>query len=144
MSYLPGLRAALIEAAERAAVPADVSAAGVAAADGVAPAAGAARRRVPFGRRVALWVRSSVFHPTPRSAVVNLALIVVSVAVGLTATGVFKRGTTLGSSTPATPGAREGVAIPSTAELLAIRTPDPRAGCHGDCASCVPPAASPV
>ncbi len=116
MSYLPGLRAALLEAAERAAVPAEVA------------AAGPAYEREPFGRRVAAWVRTSVFHPTPRSAMVNLALIVVSVAVGLTATGVFKRGTTLGSSTPPTPGAREGVAIPATAQLLPIRTPDPAGG----------------
>ncbi len=129
MSYLPGLRAALIEAAERAAEPADAAVtAGAAVAAGTAQQQVRFGRQLPFGRRVVMWVRSSVFHPTPRSAVVNLALIVVSVAVGLTATGVFKRGTTLGSSTPATPGAREGVAIPSTAELLAIRTPDPAGG----------------
>jgi hypothetical protein len=136
VSYLPALRASLIDAAERAAGQADVAAAAAAdtAADAI-PARDSRRRAdlegvglTPPGRRLAEWVRSAVLHPTPRGAAVNAALIVASVALGLTASGVFKRGASLGSPTPATPGAREGTAIPASVELLPVRTPDPAGG----------------
>jgi len=113
VSYLPGLRASLVEAAGRAAAEQR------AVAPTVPPSP---------GRRLAGWVDERLLHPTRRTAVVNLALIVASVAIGLTATGVFKRGETLGSVTPSQPNAREGSAIPGGSQLLSIRTPDPAGG----------------
>ncbi len=80
------------------------------------------------GRRLADWANERLLHPTRRTAVVNVALLVASVAIGLTATGVFKRGETLGSVTPSQPNAREGTAIPGSSQLLSIRTPDPAGG----------------
>ena len=55
-------------------------------------------------------------------------MLVASVALGLTASGVFQRGATLGSVTPAEPTAREGSAIPGHSQVLPIRTPDPAGG----------------
>jgi hypothetical protein len=120
VSYLPGLRAALVEAAETAAAQAHASP----AVDTGAPRA----PRPSAGRRVRGWPGAHLLHPTRRTAAINLALVVASVALGLTASGVFKRGVTLGSLTPTRPGAAEGVAIPASSQLLAIRTPDPAGG----------------
>ena len=114
MTYLPGLRASLLEAAARAAAAEQ--------ADAVPAAPPSA------GRRLADWANERLLHPTRRTAVVNLALLVASVAIGLTATGVFKRGETLGSVTPSQPNAREGTALPGSSQLLSIRTPDPAGG----------------
>ncbi len=117
MSYLPGLRAALIEAAESTAASAEA-----------ASAAPAPASRPAAARRAVGWLRNTLFHPSRRTAAVNLGVLVASVALGLTASGVFQRGATLGSVTPAEPTAREGSALPGHSEVLPIRTADPGGG----------------
>jgi hypothetical protein len=104
MSYLPELRQALVEAAGRQASSLERHA-------GMAPNA----RR---GWRLGRWRRLAL----------NLALGLVGTTVGLSAAGVFKRGTQVGPEVTPSPSAFEGVAIPDTVRLLALRADDPGGG----------------
>jgi hypothetical protein len=105
MSYLPELRSALVHAAHerRAAAKAHPSRGG---------AAGDAWRR---SRRL-------------RVVLANVALGLVITTTGLTAAGVFKRGTPVGPPVPPSPSAGTGVAISSSVRLLGLRVPDPGGG----------------
>ncbi len=108
MSYLPELRAQLIDAArgENAHRPQAASAA-VSSRAADRPRRGAVRWR---------WLA------------VNLAVGLAGTALGLSAAGVFERGTPLGPETRPTPDANDGVAIPGTLKLLPLRASDPGGG----------------
>jgi hypothetical protein len=58
----------------------------------------------------------------------NLALGLAGTTLGLSAAGVFKRGTPVGPEVPPSPSAFEGVAIPHTVKLLPLRAADPGGG----------------
>jgi hypothetical protein len=105
MSYLPALKAALVEAASR---------------EGVQPA----RAR----RSAAAIAIDSLRSRRWQSIVLNLALGLAVTAFGLSAAGVFERGTPVGPEVPPSPTANEGVAIPGTVRLLALRAADPAGG----------------
>ena len=119
MSYLPGLRAALMQAAETTAAAASAEA---------APSTPATPSRPAPGRRAAGWLRDTLFHPSRRTAAVNLGVLVASVALGLTACGVFHGEQRSALSLPPSPPPREGSAIPGHSQVLPIRTPDPAGG----------------
>jgi len=59
---------------------------------------------------------------------INLALGLAGTVGGLSAAGIFDRGTPLGPSIAPAPHTAEGVAVPGSARLLPLRTPDPGGG----------------
>lgn len=104
MNYLPQLRASLVEAAGR---------------HSDAPASRAAKTpSAPSGWRSRKWRRLAL----------NLALGLAGTTLGLSAAGVFKRGTPVGPEVPPSPNAFEGVAIADTIKLLPLRVADPGGG----------------
>jgi len=105
MSYLPALRASLVQAAEREGA--------------VRPGE---RRAVPAIAIASLRSRRA------RSVALNLALGLAATAVGLGAAGVFERGTPVGPEVRPSPTTNEGVAIPGTVKLLPLRVADPAGG----------------
>ncbi len=113
MSYLPELRGSLVDAAHRQCEIAE-------------PAPHRERSTQPAGQRSA-----NTFRWRPRgwrAVLLNVALSLVLAATGLTAAGVFQRGTPVGPEVPPSPTADEGVAIPSSVKLLPLRVPDPAGG----------------
>jgi hypothetical protein len=105
MRYLPELRSSLVDAAHRQ--------------HETAEHAPRRERSVSMARwRPRGW----------RAALLNVALSLVLAATGLTAAGVFRRGTPVGPEVPQSPDAGEGVAIPSSVKLLPLRAPDPAGG----------------
>jgi hypothetical protein len=59
---------------------------------------------------------------------VNLAIGLAGTTLGLSAAGVFERGSSVGPEVPPSPTANEGVAIPGTVKLLGLRAADPAGG----------------
>ncbi len=134
MSYLPQLRGELVRAAagrpEFAAAVANRSEVGVVAgATPNPPEVGVvARAALPRGWR-ALRVRwLGARGPRLRWVAINLAIGLAGTVGGLSAAGVFDRGTPLGPSVAPAPHTAEGVAVPGSAHLLPLRTPDPDGG----------------
>jgi hypothetical protein len=109
MSYLPQLRSELVRAAERRRE----------VFEGLPPSRGMRSRMVPWRWARGSWLRWSA---------INLAIGVLGTVAGLGAAGVFNRGTALGPSVAPSPIAGEGVALPGSARLLALRTSDPSGG----------------
>lgn len=109
MSYLPQLRSELLRAAESRHEVADA-----------APE--------PRGRRSRRAPRLPARGSRLRWAAINLAIGLAGTVGGLSAAGVFDRGTALGPAVAPAPNAAEGVAIPGSARLLPLRTPDPGGG----------------
>jgi len=62
-----------------------------------------------------------------RPVVVAVACLIAT-GSALAATGVFQTGAPVGPEVPGTPTANEGVAIPASISLLALRVPDPGGG----------------
>ncbi|HWH11455.1 MAG TPA: hypothetical protein VG165_10030 [Solirubrobacteraceae bacterium] len=106
MSYLPQLRASLVEAAARQR-DAALELPGRAAATG--------RRRRRSGHR-------------GRVVLVTVALVLLAAAVALAATGIFERGTPVGPRVPPSPTTQDGAALPGSARLLPLRVADPGGG----------------
>jgi hypothetical protein len=106
MSYLPQLRASLIEAAQRQ------HETGERPGDQPAPAPARGRARLQRGRAVLL------------AAVV----ILVAAAVAVAATGVLQRGRPIGPRLPPSPRTGNGTAVPGSATLLPLRVADPADG----------------
>lgn len=114
MNYLPQLKEALVGAAHRRSVSCDD--AGESTGSGRVGFLGVLARRGPWRRRG--W----------RNVAINVALTAVAALGGLTASGAFERGPTVGAELKPTPTMGMGVAIPSTVKLLPIRVPDPAGG----------------
>ncbi|HLM85383.1 MAG TPA: hypothetical protein VK272_04250 [Solirubrobacteraceae bacterium] len=112
MSYLPELRGALVQAAQRHTASERPI--------GERPVSGQASAR----ERVRAWLRSSRWH----RVAVNVAVGLAGTLIGLNAAGVFHRGTTLGPQVTPSPTSDEGVAIARTVRLLALRVADPGGG----------------
>jgi hypothetical protein len=113
MSYLPDLRSSLVDAARRRREDAE----------------DAPRRGRPMS--AAGGRSANIFRRRPRgvrAVLLNAALSLVLAATGLTAAGVFRRGTPVGPEVPPSPTALEGVAVPGSVELLPLRVPDPAGG----------------
>jgi hypothetical protein len=105
MSYLPQLRSELVQAAHRE------------ARAGAAVPASASRADSPW-RHARRW----------RWAAVNVAIGLLGTVVGLSAAGVFHRGTTVGPEVPPSATADDGVAIAHSVRLLPLRVADPGGG----------------
>jgi hypothetical protein len=105
MNYLPALRASLVAAAGRQGQ--------IARAQREAAAPGSLSRRRSLRWR---WVA------------INLAVGLAGTTLGLSAAGVFKRGTAVGPEVPPSPSAFEGVAVPGSVKLLPLRIADPAGG----------------
>jgi hypothetical protein len=104
MNYLPELRASLVDAAGRH--------------GHASPGRAVSAPSAPRGWRTHKW----------RRVALNLALGLAGTTLGLSAAGVFKRGTPVGPEVPPSPRAFEGVAIPDTVKLLPLRAADPGGG----------------
>ena len=111
MSYLPDLRSELVQAARRREH---------ARASAPSGARGGARRR----RRAGRWPRAWRW----RWAALNVALGLAGTLVGLSAAGVFHRGTALGPEVPPSASSDDGVAVAGSVKLLGLRVPDPAGG----------------
>jgi hypothetical protein len=115
MNYLPELRSALVQAADRV-------------ADSAEPVHPRAARPQPgragWHERAGAWRRTSRL----RWVAVNLAIGLAGTAIGLGAAGVFHRGTTLGPEVPPSPSSDDGVATPRGVTLLPLRVADPGGG----------------
>lgn len=129
MNYLPELRSALVQAADRAgAAERALAGDGMGACDRVGTregaGTGAERARPGWREPASAWRRASRL----RRVLINLAVGLAGTAIGLGAAGVFHRGTTLGPEVPPSPSTNEGVAIPRSVELLRLRVADPGGG----------------
>lgn len=116
MTYLPQLRASLVQAAER---QQHQSLAGVGALED-ATLQRSGWRRASVGR---VWGLSR-----PLRFALNVALAVAATTTGLTVAGVFQRGAPVGPEVPPTPTTDSGVAIPGSVRLLSLRVADPGGG----------------
>lgn len=122
MNYLPQLKDALLDAARRRSEELAAQRSSTHDCMNGSPArvrfarVRAAARRAP--RRMRGW----------RGAAINVALTAVAALGGLTASGAFERGPTVGAEMKPMPSTGTGVAIPSSVKLLPIRTPDPAGG----------------
>jgi hypothetical protein len=105
VSHLPELRSELVQAAHR---------------QQQAYAPERARAGAGAGRSWAIW--------RWRWAAVNVAVGLVGTLVGLSAAGVFHRGTALGPEVPRSASTDEGVAIARSVKLLSLRVADPGGG----------------
>jgi hypothetical protein len=118
VSYLPELRDALVQAADRARALEGAGVAEPLGAGGEERARAGWRERAGAGRRSSRW----------RWTAVNVAIGLAGTVIGLGAAGVFHRGTALGPELPPSPETADGVAIPSSVELLPLRVADPSGG----------------
>ncbi|MGH2878196.1 MAG: hypothetical protein ACRDK4_01120, partial [Solirubrobacteraceae bacterium] len=74
------------------------------------------------------WVGGVLWGSRRVRFALNVALAVFAVATALTATGVFRRGASVGPQVPPSPTEGYGVAIPSSVKLLDVRVEDPGGG----------------
>lgn len=125
MSYLPELRRGLVDAARRGAVATGVdgeAASGMHRSSGRSAAARLWSVLRPWGLPAAWrsrrWGRVAL----------NLGLSLAGVLAGLTASGVFQRGSVIRPGLPISPSTGGGSVVPGSVKLLPIRASDPAGG----------------